>query len=364
MYHNGLLRVELDENPPLQAERKNKTNYLRTDYIGENYESSYKTFSAPKINRGEEHISHRNKSFNINQEEKNNYELLMQGDQVISSQSISSAQRIPSGLTPVHAKRVYFGQFGNAQLTWYIKEENLFLNNPSATILVGLFDICYRFPEYSCRQKLKDQVYSAMINLNAPAYQPVVDQIFQICYNENSIESLEKLNSLIDTNSQFIEAIANRIFELPIDYSSQSNNFNVCFLLQSVTDGVLDVSLFDPFVNYEQEIPVIPLYNDGNNTYLIYSESMMKYDGYDLVTGDLTLMHEVSYSWPITFGKKLTPYIDIAKSLEVLVNMQNSFPQDGCNYQIRDLAIKLSKIIDQIPKPERDCFNDILSRLV
>ena len=359
--HNGQLRVELNENPPLQAARENKTNYFRTDYAGENYESSSKTFSAPRINYGEDHISHKNKSLNIDEEERKNYELLMQRNQVIPSQLISSAQRIPSGLTPVHAKRTYFGQFGNAQLTWYIKEQdqNLFLNNPRATILAGLFDICYRFPEYSCRQKLKDQVFTAMINLNAPAYQPVVDQIFQICYNENSIESLEKLNSLIDTNSQFIEAIANRIFELPIDYSTQSNNFNVCFFLQSVTDGVLDESQFDPFVDYEQDIPVIPLYNDGNNIYLIYSESMMKYDGYDLVTGDLTSMHEVTYSWPITFRKIPSPIIDLAKSVEELVNMQNSFPQDGCNYAIKDLAIKLSKIRHQAPEMDIGDLNEI-----
>ena len=287
--HNGQLRVELNENPPLQAERENKTNYLRTDYTRVNYESSSKTFSVPRINFGEDNISHKNKSLNIDEEERNNYNLLMQRNQVIPSQFISSAQRIPSGLTPVHAKRVYFGQFGNAQLIWYIKDQTLFLNNPRATILVGLFDICYRFPEYSCRQKLKDQVYSAMINLNAQEYQPVVDQIFQICYNQNSIESLETLNFLIDTNSQFIEAIANSIFGLPIDYSSQSNNFNVCFFLQSAKDGCVDERLFDPSVDYEQEIPVIPLYNDGNNISLIYSESMMKYDGFDLVTGDLAI---------------------------------------------------------------------------
>ena len=89
----------------------------------------------------------------------------------------------------------------------------------------------------------------------------------------------------------------------------------------------------------------------------------MKYDGFDLVTGNLTLMHEVSYSWPITLRKIPTPFIDLAKSVEELVRMQDSFPQDGRNCKIRDLGIRLSKISDQVPLSEAPSFNAIVSRM-
>ena len=83
------------------------------------------------------------------------------------------------------------------------------------TILQGLLEISYRFPGFTHKSKLHQDIIKIITTLNGEGYLEVVNYIFGKAFNSSELQRLELFNQVIKQNLSFFKIIADNLFTDP-----------------------------------------------------------------------------------------------------------------------------------------------------
>lgn len=236
-----------------------------------------------------------------------------------SKLSASQSQVLQKNVTPVSAKRIILGNMGKDNFLWYTKDNNVYSNSMSGTLLVGLLEVCYRFPNYQGKAELYQRICACFSNVDhSQEYQIIINSIFQISRAQNNPNNLETFYQIIDLNHEFLSSIASILFPKPRSFALLSNELKVCFYVLSVENQVFSEEIYAP-MSLESNIPVVSLY-EINGIFLIYSEKMMEFDGYCMSTLDLLHPKNIQLCWPLTYTEIQEPpnYLSLINNISDL----------------------------------------------
>lgn len=204
--------------------------------------------------------------------------------------------KVTNEIVPLYSIRHHFNDFCPLNLSWYYKPNQQF-KKASWTIFIGLCESTYRFPDSYLRQALKSSLIKNMNSFGQTNYEQYFEWLVSLGETKNE-SSLEELHLYLNQYTELYNDYADIIIG-EIDFQKLSEEYHVCFNIYKGQFSSLENIFIQP-ISFEEHYPVISLYFD-TIFYLIYSDLVMKYDGFNLKTLQIGYKNNIQLDWPLIY---------------------------------------------------------------
>ncbi|OMJ80836.1 hypothetical protein SteCoe_18839 [Stentor coeruleus] len=244
----------------------------------------------------------------------------------------------------VYATRYIFTNFLGSSSSWFFKR-NQGPSNDKWTIFIGLCEATFRFPQSNLRKILKYKLVQALKSFGQESYEASCEWLVAFGDKRDEGISLEDLHSYLNQSLEFFKYYANYLIG-EINFEALAEEYRVCFNIYKGEASDPENQFYQPYT-YECFYPVISLYHN-DEYYLIYSDLVMKYDGFNLMTLRLDAQSDIIPDWPLIYVREVIP--DSIKLLKCMVELQEYASCSG-NYDKNNLkktSIEFMEVLENL----------------
>ena len=262
-------------------------------------------------------------------------------------------------IQPFNCKRIKWENFYFENSSYFTLENQKLFENPKITLLLGLFESIFRINNTHSARILKEKLVYYTKKFYSDDFNGLIDFIFERGKNiQNDPSERENLYYLIYNNYEFFDIISARIFQNSINYASISSEFCVFINLICVQNSEFYHFHYTPKAEVF-EFPVLSIFY-SDKIFLVYSESLMKFDGFNTETLNFSLEPK-EYLWPVLYFNE--NFVNkIFRILEKISSFRKNF-KGGLTDDLKKINEKASKLAETMQKSIPKSQSGLLSVL-
>jgi hypothetical protein len=232
-------------------------------------------------------------------------------------------------------QKLYGKRIFDSSEQYYCKPNENF--NSNFMVLLGLFEIVFRFPDHKTKIILYQQLIQESQKLGNSGLKKIIDEVFQI-YRDHRIKTrIEEVYRNIIVNKGIYEALIKNLIKDPINYDELAELYEISFWVNTSNN---EWRSYYPFSIVGKSFPYI-IIKDSPKFCIMYSPDMMQLDGYDLKSLEYTIPQNLDLE------KVKCPYH--APSIEAIEIFQN--------------ILDLESFSSELAKGSEERFNQLLKKL-
>lgn len=326
LVRNREFRAEVGVESPsisIQSKKYSKDDIQPSVKSNEHHNFTVNSRNHQKINPSNQHS---NKSYNI--------------------PILNQPFQIPLSLNQpkVYGKRLLDNNTGY----YYTQNEN---TKKNFVVLLGLFEIVFRFPDHIVRNVLYQQLFQESQKLGNSGLRAIIDEVFLIYRNPQEKSRIEEIYKKLFENKSTFEALIKNFINDPPNYDELAELFEISFWVN--TSGNQWKSYYPFTLSHGSTFPIV-LIQDSQVFHLLYTSDMMLYDGYDLKTLGYTNPQTNSANLKVAYQAQSPNTIEIFQNILELESFASELARDR-EEKFYELTKKLNyslKAFASLAKPE------------